>query len=68
MSLKDLEFIGHISAQESSEALAPLGRIVDHHYIKSHAIAQEYGGFDKACWPSTARRQTRWCWQPMPPR
>ncbi|TAK74920.1 MAG: LLM class flavin-dependent oxidoreductase [Aquabacterium sp.] len=48
MSLKDLEFIGHISAQESSEALAPIGRIVDHHYIKSHAIAQEYGGFDKA--------------------
>ena len=48
MSLKDLEFIGHISAQESSEALAPVGRIVDHHYIKSHSIAQEYGGFDKA--------------------
>ncbi len=48
MPIKDLEFIGFIGGQESSESLTPQGPIVNTDFIKSFARAQEYGGFDKA--------------------
>ncbi|ATE62645.1 LLM class flavin-dependent oxidoreductase [Thauera sinica] len=42
-----LEFIGLVSAQESSESLAPRGPNVDVAFLKASAQSQEYGGFDK---------------------
>jgi alkanesulfonate monooxygenase len=42
-----LEFIGLIAPQETSEALAPRGPIVDTDFIKAFAQAHEYGGFDQ---------------------
>ncbi|MFT4045286.1 MAG: LLM class flavin-dependent oxidoreductase [Solimonas sp.] len=43
-----VEFIGFISTQESSEAVAPRGAFVDRHYIATVARAHEYAGFDRA--------------------
>lgn len=43
----DLEFIGLVNAQESSESQAPRGPLVDVDFVRAYAQAQEYGGFDK---------------------
>lgn len=43
-----VEFIGLIAPQETSEALAPRGPIVDIDFIKASAQAHQYSGFDQA--------------------
>jgi alkanesulfonate monooxygenase len=43
-----IEFIGFIATQESSEALAPHGPLIDKAYVAAVARAHEYAGFDRA--------------------